>query len=113
MKNFFIAVLLTGCFSAFTNLKAQDVSIDKEERLEKKEKPGKRETQEITIRKDGDKEMNLKVEINGDKITVNGKPLSEFKDSGIVINKRKMILQGGGNKLYFNDLSLKNDNFSY
>jgi serine protease Do len=103
MKNFFIAATLIGCFSAANTLKAQDVIIEKEERIEKKEKPGKRETQEITIRKDGEKEMNLKVEINGDKITVNGKPLAEFKDSGIVINKRKMILQGGGNKLYFND----------
>ena len=103
MKKILIAVLLIGCFSAFNNLKAQDVIIEKEERIEKKEKPGKRETQEITIRKEGDKEMNLKVEINGDKITVNGKPLSEFKDSGIVIKQRKMILQGGGNKLYFND----------
>jgi len=103
MKKNLIAILLIGYFSTFTNLKAQDVIIEKEERIEKKEKPGKRETQEITIRKDGDKEMNLKVEINGDKITVNGKPLSEFKDSSIVINKRKMILQGSGNKLYFND----------
>jgi serine protease Do len=103
MKKILIAASLIGCFSAVNSLKAQDVIIEKEERIEKKEKPGKRETQEITIRKDGEKDMNLKVEINGDKITVNGKPLAEFKDSGIVINKRKMILQGGGNKLYFND----------
>jgi serine protease Do len=103
MKKILIAASLIGCFSAVNSLKAQDVIIEKEERMEKKEKPGKKETQEITIRKDGEKEMNLKVEINGDKVTVNGKPLSEFKDSGVVINKRKMILQGGGNKLYFND----------
>jgi serine protease Do len=103
MKKFLIAAAFISCMNAVNTLKAQDVIIEKEERIEKKQKPGKRETQEITIRKDGDKEMNLKVEINGDKITVNGKPLAEFKDSGIVINKRKMILQGGGNKLYFND----------
>lgn len=103
MKKILIAVSFIGCMSAVNTLKAQEVNIEKEERIEKKQQPGKRETQEITIRKDGDKEMNLKVEINGDKITVNGKPLADFKDSGIVINKRKMILQGGGNKLYFND----------
>jgi len=103
MKKILIAAVLIGCLCTSKSLKAQDVIIEKEERTEKKEKHGERETQEIIIRKDGEKEMNLLIEIKGDKVTVNGKPLAEFKDSGIVINKRKMILQGGGNKLYFND----------
>ncbi|MFZ4056804.1 MAG: PDZ domain-containing protein [Ferruginibacter sp.] len=55
-----------------------------------------KETEEIIIRNNGEKDMNLKVEINGEKITVNGKPLGEFKDDKIIINKRKMIIRGDG-----------------
>lgn len=59
----------------------------------KKEK----KSEEIIIRKDGDKEMTLKVEVNGDKVTINGKPLSEFKDENVTINKRKVIIKKRGN----------------
>jgi serine protease Do len=52
----------------------------------------KKETREIIIRQKGDKDIKLKVEINGDNVTVNGKPLSEFNDKNITINKRKMTI---------------------
>lgn len=55
----------------------------------------KKETQEIIIRKKGDKDTKLTVEIKGDDITVNGKPLSDYKDENITVNKRKIII---GNK---------------
>ena len=61
----------------------------------------KKETEEIVIRKKGDKDINLKVEINGDKIIVNGKPLAEFKDDAITINKRKMIIRDGDDMMSF------------
>ncbi len=73
---------------------AQDV---KEERPEIKEKKEKKETREIIIRQKGDKDINLKVEVNGDKITINGKPLAEFNDKDITINNRKMIITDGNN----------------
>ncbi len=78
--------------------------IEREEVIEKKEKaerPEKKETQEITIRQKGDKDLNLKVEINGDKITVNGKPLSEFIDKDITISKRKMTIRDGNKSMHF------------
>lgn len=50
----------------------------------------KKQTQEIVIRKSGDKDANITVQINGDKVTVNGKPLSEFKEDGITVHNRKM-----------------------
>lgn len=65
-------------------------------------KPGKKETQEIIIRQKGNKEMNLKVEINGENVTVNGKPLSEFVDKDVTINKRKMIITDGDKKMMWN-----------
>ena len=105
MKKNFIAALALA-FLPFC-LMAQDVKkekIEKEEKVEKKEKAEKKETREIIIRQKGDKDINLKVEINGDNVTVNGKPLSEFKDDNITINKRKMMItqDGGDNMMYFN-----------
>ena len=60
-----------------------------------------KETEEIVIRKSGDKVINLKLEITGDKIIVNGKPLAEFKDDQITINKRKMIVRDGDKMMAF------------
>lgn len=76
--------------------------IEKEEIIEKKERPEKKETQEIIIRQNGNKELKLKVEIDGDNITINGKPMSEFKDKDITINKRKMIISDGDNIMSWN-----------
>lgn len=61
----------------------------------------KKETQEIIIRKNGDKDANLTIQISGDKVTINGKPLVEFKDDGITINKRNMIIRNGGDDILF------------
>jgi serine protease Do len=92
-------------------LMAQDVKkekIEKEEIIEKreapeaKERPEKKETQEIIIKQNGNKEIKLKVEIDGDKITVNGKPLADFKDKDITINKRKMTITDGDNVMSWN-----------
>ena len=77
------------CFAAFTTtLTAQD---DKGEKGDK----GKKETQEIIIRKKGEKDVKVTVEIKGDVITINGKPLSDFKDDEITINRRNVIIRDG------------------
>lgn len=60
-----------------------------------------KETEEVVIRNKGDKDMKLKVEIDGDKIIVNGKPLAEFKDDQITINKRKIIIRDGDDMMAF------------
>ncbi len=59
------------------------------------EKPGQEETQEIIIRKNGNKDTRITVQITGDRVLINGKPLVEFKEDGITINKRKMIIREG------------------
>lgn len=69
--------------------------------LAQPEKKVEKKTEEIIIKQNGDKELNLKVEINGDKITVNGKPLAEFKDENVSINKRKMIISDGSKSMTF------------
>ena len=55
----------------------------------------KNENQEIIIRKKGDKDANITIQITGDKVIVNGKPLIEFKDDAITINKRNIIIRDG------------------
>ena len=80
------------CLAAFTTtLTAQDDKGDKGPKGDK----DKKETQEIIIRKKGQKDAKISVEINGDKITINGKPLSEFKDDEITVNKRNIIIRDG------------------
>ncbi len=54
-----------------------------------------KEDQEIIIRKKGDKDANISIQITGDKVIVNGKPLVEFKDDEITINKKKIIIRDG------------------
>jgi len=77
------------CFAAFTtSLKAQDDKVTKTEKE-------KKETQEIVIRKKGEKDTKIIVEIKGDAITINGKPLSEFKDDEITVNRRNVIIRDG------------------
>ena len=104
MKKLLFAAILTGFAGLPFFVKAQDVIEKKEielEKVEKDRKPGKRETQEIIIRNKGDKDMKLKVDINGEDITVNGKPLAEFIDKNISINKRKMIIREGDKMMQF------------
>lgn len=91
-------ILLTAAVLGFTALgftaQAQEEKVEMEERKEQKEAKERpeikeqKETQEIIIRKKGDKDAKITVEIKGDNITINGKPLSEFKDGDITINKR-------------------------
>lgn len=90
---------------AFLTLAAMPLMLLAQEdtKLEKEGRPLKKETQEIIIRQNGkDKDIKLNVEINGDEVTINGKPLSEFKDKNITINKRKMIITDGSNKMQWN-----------
>lgn len=93
-------ILITGSLIAFmsfsAHLNAQDMDAKG-----KKDKNKQKETEEIIIRNKGDKDIKLKVEINGDEVIVNGKPLSDFKDSEVTINKRKIIIRDGHHVMGF------------
>lgn len=54
-----------------------------------------KKAQEIIIRRNADKEAQMTIVVNGDDITINGKPLSEFKDSDVTVNKRNIIIRNG------------------
>ncbi len=99
MKHF-----ITGTLAlTFVTIGSQLFAQEDKKVIEKKVVTGKRvegltlkgtENEEIIIRKKGDKDVNITVQINGDKITVNGKPLAEFKEDGISINKRNIRIIG-------------------
>lgn len=95
-------VLLIAAVLGFTSLSYKAVAQEekpeikeKKEKKEVKERKEKKETQEIIIRKKGDKDTKVTVEIKGDVVTINGKPLDEFKDGDITINKRDIRIFDG------------------
>ena len=73
----------------------------------------KKESQEIIIRKNNDKDAKILIEINGDIIKINGKPLMEFNDDGITINKKKIIVRDGNHFGLGGNMDFDMDNFSW
>jgi serine protease Do len=71
---------------------------------DEKIKKEKQQTEEIVIRKNNDKDTRIVIEINGDKVLINGKPLVEFREDGITIDKRKMIIRDGEISRFNGDL---------
>lgn len=63
---------------------AQD---DKEKANKDKEK---KEQENIIIHRTGDTKEKMVIEINGDKITVNGKPIDQIKDGSVTISRHKI-----------------------
>src|SRR6186713_3202330 len=89
--NFAIAALLaTLSIPSF----AQDV---KEKDKEKESKDTKKEVEQITIIRKSDDKTKTVVEINGDKITVNGKPIEDLKDGNITVHRGKYKTMEGLN----------------
>ena len=76
----FAALLASLSISSF----AQE---DKKEEKEIKDK--KKEVEQIIITKSADSKEKTVIEINGDKITVNGKPLEELKDGDVKVRRSK------------------------
>src|SRR6187399_3258130 len=82
------ALLATFAIPSF----AQDVKTK-----EKESKDTKKEVEEITIIRKSDDKTKTVVEINGDKITVNGKPIEDLKDGDITVHRGKYKTMEGLN----------------
>jgi serine protease Do len=88
-----VALLTTLGLPSF----AQD---DKKEEKEIKEK--KKEVEQITIVRKNDSKEKTVIEINGDKITVNGKPIEDLKEDGdITVRRNKYKTLDGLNAYSF------------
>jgi len=69
------------------SIHAQD---EKDKQKDKTEKSEKKDVQQIIITKKGDNKEKVIIEVNGDKVTVNGKPIEELKDANISVNVHTM-----------------------
>ena len=69
----------------------------------------KKNTEEIIIKKDGDKPTKMTIEIDSDNVTINGKPSAEYHDGNITINQHDFIDKDLHNFLY----SPGNDNAAF
>jgi serine protease Do len=78
------AVALATLLIAPVAIHAQD------EKDKDKVKTDKKDVEQIIITKKGDSGDKVTVEINGDKVTVNGKPIEDLKDGDIKVNVHKM-----------------------
>ncbi|MEP7230697.1 MAG: PDZ domain-containing protein [Ginsengibacter sp.] len=91
MKKIILPGVLTICIA----LGSVAVFAQKEKTDNKKIE--KKESREIIIR-NSDKDTKMKIEIDGDKVTVNGKPLSDYNDDDVTVIERD--LRKGPNMLY-------------
>lgn len=87
---FFAGILMTGVLFS-TNTFSQ------------KNAPHEKKTEEIIIRKNGDKTTKMTVEINGDSVTVNGKPLSDYQEGDVSVIQKDFMNRDSHNFLYAPD----------
>ena len=90
--------------------KEEKEKTEKTEKPEKVEKAEKKNVEQIIITRKGDTKEKITVEINGDKITVNGKPIEELKDGDITVNRHN--IRGIGTYKAFNQNGSWNDNWN-
>lgn len=63
---------------------------DEKDKKQEKEKDKDKAVEQIIITKKGDKTDKIVIEIVGDKVTVNGKDISDYKDGDVTVRKNKI-----------------------
>src|SRR5882757_1892120 len=89
MKNYFsrpLLIVLAAALMLPVALLAQKEEKDKEKKEKDKEKS---EVQQVIITRKGDKDEKIVVEVNGDKVTVNGKPIDEYKGDNVIVRRNR------------------------
>ncbi len=77
LSGFFTMCMALGSFVVFAQKEKGDTK-----KIEKKE------SREIIIRSNGDKDKKMTIEVDGEKVTVNGKPLSDYNDDDVTVIER-------------------------
>lgn len=80
--NFALAALLAS-------LSIPSLAQDEKVKEKEKEVKEKKEVEQITITRNSDSKEKTVIEINGDKITVNGKPIEDLKDGDVKVHRSK------------------------
>ena len=93
MKRFAIRFAIPALLATVTIPSFAQDTKDKTKENKKK----KKEVEEITIIRKSDDKTKTVVEINGDKITVNGKPIEDLKDGDITVRRGKYKTMEGLN----------------
>jgi len=85
MKNVFLKRLLIAVMAL---LAVSPVFAQKEKEKESKEKTEKKEVQTIVITRNNNSNKNEKVvvEVQGDKVTINGKDVKDYKDGDVKVH---------------------------
>ena len=109
--------------AAMTLLLYQPLAAQDKEKDKDKEKTKISDNEEIIIKRKGDKDTKVTIEIKGDDVIVNGKPLADFDDDNIVIRKSKTRVygltaphspfRGQGGTLNFDSHSYSPDNTAF
>lgn len=86
-KNLHFLLLAAGMMG----LGASSFGQDKQE----KSKSALGEYDQIIIKRKGEKDAKVTIEIKDDKVTINGKPLAEFDDENVIIFKRDIDVMDG------------------
>ncbi len=68
--------------------------------LAQKDTAGQKKSREIIIRSNGNKDAKMNIEINGDKVTVNGKPLSDYHNGDVTVIERDRMNRKSDNFLF-------------
>lgn len=80
-----LAFVLAGALIIPVSVKAQEEKIKEEKESKIKEK---KDAQQIIITRKNNTDEKMVIEINGDKVTVNGKPIDEYKEKNSDLNVR-------------------------
>ena len=103
MKRFFLKGMAIAAIALCTLPATLLAQKDKDDKKEKKD------FQQIIITRNGDKEEKTIIEINGDKVKVNGKDVADLKDIQVHINNMKlpnvMALRGNGQNNFSMDFN--------
>jgi len=104
----YLSVLVLGMLVLPATVLAQKENKDKD-----KDKEKDKDIQEIVITRKGEKSNKVIVEIVGDKVTVNGKPVSDYKDGDITVNTHKYKGWGSLVRSPRNSFSISGDGNSF
>jgi serine protease Do len=92
---------LTLSAIAIATLLVAPVAIHaQDEKTKEKDKTDKKDVEQIIITRKGDNKQKVTVEINGDKVTVNGKPIEDLKDGDITVRRHNITRNENGNWNY-------------
>lgn len=88
MKSLFIIPLLLIWSAIYQTAIAQDQNQ-------------KIQSEQIIIQKDGNDSEKITIQVEGDQITVNGKPLSDFDNDHVKVKRKKMMIISDGDNIIF------------